>query len=85
MSDFITVEEARKLVEDAKSLNGTYMRAETEKVFNIIRSAAEAGKSEVWIDGALDKVIIGRLFTQRFAVNICSDQHDPGATISWSY
>lgn len=75
MSDFITVEEARKLVEDAKSLNGTYMRAETEKVFNIIRSAAEAGKSEVWIDGALDKVVINRITMLGFDVNICGDQH----------
>lgn len=83
MSDFITVEEARKLVEDAKSLNGTYKKEETDKVLALIRYAAEAGKSEVCINGSLDKVVINRITMLGFDVNICGDQRDPGVTISW--
>lgn len=80
-----TAEQARKATEHARDLNGTYKRAETEKILDTIRVAAQAGKDSA-TTGSMDEIISRRLENLGYTIKWTEgyDQRDQGYnTIYW--
>lgn len=78
-----TAVEARKLVDDAQSTNGVYMREETNMILNEIKAAAEKGKSTITVYFT-DTIVINRLTNLGYIVKVINDQRDGDFTvITW--
>lgn len=78
-----SAQEARKLVENANSLDGDYMRAETIEILGYIRAAASKGQSSI-STCSTDKIIEARLKNMGYTTKVTSDQRDGDyMTISW--
>lgn len=76
---------ARKLTEDAQSLQGDFLREETDKILKAIEAAAAKGLNEVWTSST-QEVIQRRLKILGFTVilNRAFDQRDSDSlTVSW--
>lgn len=83
ISECITAEEASLLAHEATSLNGDYLRAESNAVFNQIREAAEKGDFQISIDGYFNPIITKRLKAQKFIVTTESCRNEIVTCISW--
>jgi hypothetical protein len=78
-------QEARKLTEDARSMEGEYMREQTTKVLNDIKTVAVRG-GDSFRAGKLDDVVSQRLKNLGYKVVWFEgyDQRDPGyTTVTW--
>lgn len=76
---------ARELTAQAHSLEGPYLRKETDEIIAMIRTAAQAGKSSA-SSSHYDKVIINRLESLGYMVKYVPgyDQREPAyIDISW--
>jgi hypothetical protein len=81
----LTAQEARAAMLEAQSMDGVYLRAETDTLLSKIADAAKHGKSELGA-GRLDPVVESRPRTLGYKVKWTDgyDQRDPGyTTISW--
>ena len=84
--NFLTVEEARKLTAEARTLQGTYKQESTKAMLLSVQKAAEQGKNSVTIynSDCTDQVIIDRIKGLGYTVAVFSDQRDGSSmTISW--
>ena len=84
--NFLTVEEARKLTAEARTLQGEYKREQTKVMLLGVKKAAEQGKNSVTLYHAdcTDQVIIDRIKGLGYTVTVFSDQRDGDSmTISW--
>ena len=80
---YLSAQEARKLTQDAHSLDGAYMRHETDRIIDNIGLAAKAGKSEITVDST-NEIISARLGNLGYQVKITRDQRDGDyMTIKW--
>jgi len=80
---YITAENARKLVEDAKSLNGEFLKEETIDILKTIEVNATIGKEYVWYDKEIRSVIVDRLKSLGYKVKIIPDHGSTSTEISW--
>lgn len=81
----LTAADARKLTQQAQSLNGSYKRAETDKILQTIQITAAMGKAETNAFDT-DEVIQMRLKALGFTVKYVPgyDQRDsPYLQITW--
>jgi hypothetical protein len=80
-----SAQEARKLTEDARSMDGEYLREQTNKILNDIRTISVKGGDSLQA-GKLDDVVSQRLKNLGYKVVWSEgyDQRDPGyTTITW--
>jgi hypothetical protein len=78
-----TAQEARKLAEDAHSLDGDYKRAETIELLGYIKAAASKGQS-TFATSITDKIVETRLNNLGFTTKVTHEQRDGDyMTISW--
>jgi hypothetical protein len=81
----VNAQTARMATDKARSLEGEYKRAETNKILESVQGAAAKGQDSVQA-GSLDEVVKLRLQNLGFKVKWVEgyDQRDPGyTTISW--
>ena len=84
--NFLTVEEARILTAEARTLQGEYKREQTKAVLLSVREAAAKGQSSVTIynAGCSDPILVERMEGLGYIVSVFSDQRDGDSmTISW--
>jgi hypothetical protein len=82
---YMTAQEARDAMQSARSLQGEYKKAETEKILESIQAAAKKGNDSVQT-GSIDPVVKTRLEILGYKVKWVEgyDQRDPGYTeIKW--
>jgi hypothetical protein len=78
-----SAQEAKKLVQDAHSLDGEYKRTETIAILNNIKEAAGKGLSIITVSNT-DGIIEARLKNLGYQTLINYDQRDGDyMTISW--
>lgn len=77
-NEFFSASDASKLTEQAKSLNGRYLRNETLQILNLIKIGAESGRSSIDVQGTLlDPVIKQRLQNLNYQIVVhAADQGD---------
>ena len=84
--NFLTVEEARKLTAEARTVQGEYKREQTKVMLLGVKKAAEQGKNSVTLYHAdcSDPVLAERIAGLGYIVSVFSDQRDGDSmTISW--
>lgn len=84
--NFLTVEEARMLATEARTLQGAYKKEQTKAMLLSVREAAEKGQTSVTIynAGCSDPVLVERIEKLGYIVSVYSDQRDGDSmTISW--
>ena len=84
--NFLTVEEARKLTAEARTLQGAYKKEQTKAMLLSVKEAAEKGQSSFtfYTKDCTDLVILDRLTGLGYSLSIFSDQRDGDSlTISW--
>jgi hypothetical protein len=76
-------EDARKMVNDAHSLDGEYKRNETVAILNNIKEAANKGLSVITVSNT-DGIVEARLNSLGFSTKITYEQRDGDyMTITW--
>lgn len=74
---------ANRLVQNARSLDGEYMKQETQKALEQIKSAATKGLSNVTIS-CTDGIVEARLVNLGFRTKVTYDQRDGDfMLVSW--
>lgn len=82
-SKYLTAREAAARTIAAKSLDGNYMRAETDAIITRIAAESDKGNNTIYI-GTIDPTIIGRLQALGYTVNSASCQRDGNSsTVTW--
>jgi hypothetical protein len=86
MTTEITAVYVQNLVAEAKSLRGSYLKNETDKILLDIKNNALIGKDSLWLNDKLDIVIVDRLKALGFnvVINNNSFMNDCSTDISWS-
>ena len=81
--DLFSALEARRLVDDAHSMHGEYMRTETNKILNDVKAAAGRGISTITVS-CTDGIVESRLKNLGYVTKITYEQRDGDyMTISW--
>jgi len=81
--NYLTAQDARKLYEEAHSLEGEYMREETTRILDDIRHAALKGKGAI-SSTRTDQIIVKRLRHLGYSVEVIDDQRDGNyLNVSW--
>lgn len=84
MATYLTAMEARVKAQEAQSLNGHYLRKETDLMLDQIEAASLSGNFEMTVGFILHKVIKDRLEDMGYKVKYHSDQRDGDWTVvSW--
>lgn len=81
---YLTAKEAGKIAEDTKAIDGSFMRADTDRIMEEIEKLARCGELKMTASFGLHKVIQDRLKQLGYSVKVTSDQRDGDwTTISW--
>ena len=81
---YLTAAEAKLIATDAQSVNGSFMRSDTDAIMAKIACAANKGLTFLNIDVTLHKVITQRIEYLGYMVVTTCDQRDGYDTvISW--
>lgn len=73
--NMFNAQDAKKLTEDAHSIAGAYMQAETQKILSDIQASATKGLSNITVS-CTDGIVQSRLRNLGFITNIVYDQRD---------
>jgi hypothetical protein len=80
---YFSASQAKKLAEDAQSLHGEHMRAETNKALDNIKAAAKKGMRTITFYSC-DPIVVARLEKLDYTVSIVRDGRDGDfINISW--
>lgn len=80
---YLTAVEASERASSARSLNGNYMRAETDAIMARIAAESDKGINQINIS-EVDLIILDRLEELGYQVNTTHDQRDGSWTVvSW--
>ena len=73
--EYLSAEAARNITKEAQSMNGAYMREETERALQLVASAAQLGKRSLDYS-CTSEVVVARLSGLGYAVKVINDQRD---------
>lgn len=83
MSEYLTAQQARRLVDEAHAAGGEYLKEETARCLKDIELAAKTGKASMTYYNT-DQVIVVRLKALGFGIEVIYDQQDGDfITITW--
>lgn len=82
-TEYLNAGDARKLADDAVSLNSAYLRDVMEKVMKTITDRAAVGETCATF-GTAEPVIVTRLKQLHYEVTVTQDQRDgPWMRVNW--
>lgn len=84
MKHYVTAAEARVMALEAQSIDGAYMRKETDFIMKNIIERAASGQTTLAVFENIDNVVINRVKHLGYDIKIYDDQRDgQSCTISW--